>query len=1328
MIWKKFNSFLIFSVLLISLPAFSQDAFKNFKILSSSDNQLTISFEPTNWKIDSIQTNNTTMQRFAFLHSSSSGIAGQYDIPQRQVTIGIPQGATISTQLVDSKVEILKNINLAVQPEMVKNENMYVEQYSTQNVPITTNHDIVEASEPQFFRSQQTISLLFQPLEYNSETKTLRKYTSMTVQITFSSSVKSENNYKPAKDEELYQYMLLNYEQAKQWRIPSRKSVLRKPSVQTFAGENWYKIIIRGEGQGGKEGIYKITGQALSDAGVPIASVNPSTIQIFNNGGRELPQNPYTFRSDTLIENAISVFGSDDNKLDANDYILFYGRSLEGKELNNSTREIHHYIHHYSYENVYWLTFGKQTGKRISNKSSQSTAGLLPETHFKDMAFVEEEKHNFFKSGIEWLGYELAVDKNTFTQTFNLNGAIPAETTTFRFSMASASAGAQKFSCSVNGNFIGEISQDGATKSYLLKETDFTTAGVLVDGINTIEVKYNTSSEIQFAYINWLEVEYERAFKAVNDQLIFTSPSWSGTALYEVTNLNSNDITAYDITDIYNIMLITDAEIQNSKIRFADTVSGNRYKQYIAVTPAAYKSVDEITAVDITNLRQTKNVDYIIITYDDFYESAKELESLRENWDMSDRLETETVKISDVINQFSWGISDPSGIRDFLCYAEDNWGNPQYVLLLGDGHYDYKNILGHNTPNFIIPYEVDSRTLDGSRTTDDWYTYTKGTASGMQMSIGRITAQNVEQAHNMIKKIKEYETNPDYGDWRKTITIVADDELAEGGVGSETYHTTQAETLAENHVPGLLNVDKIYLVEYPAVRTASVSGVTKPLATDAIIDRLNKGTLVINYIGHGNDELWSHERVLDGDPDVDRIQNQNKLPLWIAATCEFAFWDQPDRQSLAERIMATANRAAVGMISSSRIAYSSPNAQFNNKLYDNLFINFSTTGTTLRIGNAVMLTKKYLNSRTNNEKYIVIGDPAMRLGAPHYKAFIDEISPDSLQALSKMTIKGHIEKNNQLWQDLSGDVLVRVYDSRKKTLYKLANNSQISYYLPGNTVFKGKTQINGGWFNLSFIVPKDISYGGDDGRISLYFWGDSQDGSGLRKSLSVGGTAVNLVDHEGPSMQINFGENFNPGDYISPNATLYVELADSSSGINTAGDIGHQITMTLDDNTSNQKDITDYFEYHEGSYTAGTVKYPFYNLEEGSHKIQIKAWDNSNNSSTIESDFTVVSDKDIELSNVLNYPNPMQKSTLFSFQVSQPAEITLKLYSIAGRLIKQFDSFIAETGYNSIPETWYGTDQDGDQLANGVYLYKVHAKSLMNGKSTSATGKLVIAR
>jgi flagellar hook assembly protein FlgD len=84
-------------------------------------------------------------------------------------------------------------------------------------------------------------------------------------------------------------------------------------------------------------------------------------------------------------------------------------------------------------------------------------------------------------------------------------------------------------------------------------------------------------------------------------------------------------------------------------------------------------------------------------------------------------------------------------------------------------------------------------------------------------------------------------------------------------------------------------------------------------------------------------------------------------------------------------------------------------------------------------------------------------------------------------------------------------------------------------------------------------------------------------------------------------------------------------------------------------------------------------------------------------------------------------------SSHFTFKLTQiPEEIKIKIFTIAGRLVKELKLSSADLKYDFNKIYWNGRDADGDILANGVYLYKVIMKA--GDKTEDVTQKLDIVR
>lgn len=369
----------------------------------------------------------------------------------------------------------------------------------------------------------------------------------------------------------------------------------------------------------------------------------------------------------------------------------------------------------------------------------------------------------------------------------------------------------------------------------------------------------------------------------------------------------------------------------------------------------------------------------------------------------------------------------------------------------------------------------------------------------------------------------------------------------------------------------------------------------------------------------------------------------------------------------------------------------------------------------------------------------------MRLAAPEYRAQLTSIQPETLKALSEMKIKGQVQNQSSVWNEFEGKALLKVFDSAVDKVYLTKYNSPIRYRARGKTVFRGLLSIQAGQFEGRFIVPKDITYGANLGRVSIYFANAQTQGTAFRNAIKVGGTSA-LQDNEGPLIKIGIaGQNFVDGSLVNKNAILEIEIADSISGVNIAGDIGHHITMVVDEQEDQKIYLTDLFNYYEGNFKAGKVRYDLstfqrttfdqnnvptieYGLPPGNHSITVKAWDNFNNSATATAQFTIVAEGQLQLQHVLNFPNPFSGSTTFTFVVNHPSDVNIKIFTVNGRLIESLDHLTAEAGMNQFD--WNGRDRQGDELANGVYLYKVIATARTEGKTLrdEYIGKLVIMR
>ncbi|MBK9400688.1 MAG: hypothetical protein IPN36_07440 [Bacteroidetes bacterium] len=380
-----------------------------------------------------------------------------------------------------------------------------------------------------------------------------------------------------------------------------------------------------------------------------------------------------------------------------------------------------------------------------------------------------------------------------------------------------------------------------------------------------------------------------------------------------------------------------------------------------------------------------------------------------------------------------------------------------------------------------------------------------------------------------------------------------------------------------------------------------------------------------------------------------------------------------------------------------------------------------------RTGDIQRLAKR---DNPSNRNVTLLGDPALMLAYPKYKVEttgIEEtgngITLDTLSALSKVTIKGKVtDSNGNTLTGFNGVVFPTIYDKTNK-VYNIVNDATgndislpDSFNLRKNILYKGKASVSNGEFSCSFIVPKDISFQYGSGRLSYYAHDGNNDANGFNENFTIGGISGNgLQDNLGPEVKLFMNdENFIYGSMTNSSPRVYAILFDSS-GINTVGNgIGHDITVQLDGKPQQLFVLNDYYESDLDSYQKGRVIFPLDALSEGPHTLTFKAWDINNNSSESTTEFVVSSSAGLALDRVLNYPNPFTTYTRFMFEHNKPCTgmaIQVQIYTVSGRLVKTIDAYQVCEGFRNTAIEWDGKDDFGDQLARGVYVYRLRIRT-----------------
>src|SRR5574338_1144042 len=1309
---------------------------QELKVLSSDFNSITIEYSPVYTDTSFITVDGKSYRKMELRTGSLKNYDdwGYPTIIERNINVGVPSEFGNTIEVLSSFYKELTGQIIPV-PTPVSDtlgSSFEYKQNSEYN-NFKSDDDLVTFGDFGLVRDVPVQTISINPIKFDALLNKIKIYNKIIFKINFSNS--GSISPKPADD--LLDGLLINYDVAKYWNNQNSNKKLNKVTVSNsvLATGKWVKF------ETPEEGIYKLTKANLAAYGIDANSVDPRTIKIYNNGGKPYPENIDSPRPIDLVENAIVVVGQDDGRFDDEDYILFYGRGSSFWDYASDGVSIRRAVNPYSQKNYYWITSGGTNGKRMVDKPGLNTTPVFIQNSTQAFADWEVDKINLGKTGRQFFGDDFSSSVTSRTYTNSLNGRISGSPINYNFRFAVGSPTGLTLNIAENGNQVFQriLSGYGSTlyRAGVASSWSFSFDGDLPDNRSVLNFSVVPAAITAVGYLDYFTIQYEKELKAFNDNLLFfTNYANSGIIEYDLNGFTSSNIRVYDITDFANVKVVSNySMLSGGECRFQFDENPLQKSKYYAVGSNAFKTPTNPVEVQNSNLRgEEQGAKFIVITSKEFKDAANNLKNYKENR-APVTISTFVAEVDQIYNEFSGGMLDPTGVRDFIKYAFDNWIiKPQYVLMFGKGTYDYKNIEGYGD-NFVPTWQSEESLIlvsgGDSYTTDDFFVRVSGPDFKPDLALGRITCANQNTANLMVNKIEDYEVNQVRGDWRNLITLVADDGLKSDGTYEGDLHTKPSENLANIYFPKSFNFNKIYSAAYPDVITGQ--GRRKPEVNKAIIDAINSGTLFLNYFGHGSPELWAHEVIFEKSVVLPQLQNDKYFFLG-AATCDFGYFDIPNYLSAAEALMFLPDAGAIASFTASRLVFAGSNEALMYKFVTNLFNSGKDTlNHSITIGKAALISK---GTSVNDQKYNILGDPTLRLLVPQYVASIDSINGSDLsvdvqiKALSKTSIEGTILKpDNTPWTDFNGEGFLTVFDSERRVLLSAIGNFSVN--MPGGLIFNGRVSINNGKFSENFIVPKDISYENKNGKVILYFLNSTVDGLGYTNKIIVGGTDSSVVnDGKGPDIEIYFDDvAYNNGYLVNQNPNLIVKLSDET-GLNTTGTgVGHKLEGVLNQQLTNPIDFTNYFTGDlDAGGRSGSINYKFSALENGDHELLVKAWDVFNNLSEQNTFFTVVDGKDLVLRDIYNYLNPFSDRTQFTFQqnLSKPIDVKIKVYTIAGRLIKEIEQQNINDKF--VVVDWDGRDADGDQIANGTYLYKVIIKSVDGEYSKSVLGKLAVIK
>lgn len=849
------------------------------------------------------------------------GEPGQLQLPVVGVLLGIPPDADVTlhilTDVLDT-VPLPASLTYTLPPVMPDEETL-----STMPTTPTPNEELQIANpqsaigDPQFYppapaelgspawlRHQRVVRLALYPFQVNQDTDELRCHRRLRIALRF---VKSQiSNHKSqitnhrsqtlaeAAFEPILRHTLLNYEAARAWRNPDFPGVppcsrgSPQVPVSSRAGNTGpptdaLKLIVD------SDGIYRVTPSDFTAAGLDPAAVAPHTFALSSQGQAV----------------AIHVAGETDGHFDHQDYVEFYGRKLSGDPM----------VTKYSDENVYWLEWGGEPGLRMATVDGRPTGSAPVPASFVATHHAEEDT-------IWWTHHTTTLDTRDTWWWERLTVYGPSGSATFTTTLRNVAneSYTATMRAEVVSRRVADINPDHHTRLYLNdlpepiddsffdgKVRQVLTATVpqtaLNEGENRLhfEIVNDLGLSADDIYFNWFEVDYRRTYTADGDRLRFSVDN-PGRWQFEISGFSTDDLLVYDITDPLRPTRFLSATVtsESGSYCLSFEATSQAEPEYLVLSSALVRPPKRVERFTPSGLRDPANgADVIFITHAAFMAETQRLADYRD----AQGLRVKVVDVAALYDEFNDGIFHPVAIRNFLDYAYHHWQPPAptYVLLVGDGHWNFKNLnpeeYGSPDPVFIPPYLAWVDPWQGEVGADHIFACVHGDDILPDLLLGRLAINSPAQARAMVDKIIGYEaTTPACADpWPRRLLFVADNSDDTGD-----YPAT-ADDIITYHVPPEYEARRAYL------------GVTHSQpgdVTQAIIENINQGMLLVNYNGHGSVDWWAHERIWGAQNIVD-LENGDRLPLVLTFNCLDGYFIYPGRPSIAEEMTRAEGKGSI---------------------------------------------------------------------------------------------------------------------------------------------------------------------------------------------------------------------------------------------------------------------------------------------------------------------------------------------------------------------------------------------------------------------------------
>lgn len=1130
-----------------------------------------------------------------------------------------------------------------------------------------------------------------------------------------------------------------------------------------LANGKWAKICVA------KEGIYQLTAADIQKMGFS----DLSKVKVYGYGGL-LQTETFAFPDvdetveqttppDDLVE--VPVLATADGR------ILFWAEGTIRLTWNGSTKKYTHEQNCYSTASYYFVT---------ENDDPRATVETLPEIEITNpkvisdvpfVAILDNDEFSWYEGGRKMFdGYDFLNGVNhTYrldTPGFNIQAS---GTKSVDVNMgASSLVSATNFAFTCNNKSLGNCSVPtfrADSEDANCQSGSFTTNVSALSPTET-NVFQVTASAQNKGRLDYIRVNYPRHLQLSSSPYSFC-PQVLGTVSLRIDDANNT-------THLWRIgqQGSPTAEIPthlDGSVLEGVVPSGKRRFVFFDES-LTYAAPTFVKVIENQNLHADSNVDYVIIVPANG-KLVAQAERLGEVHKQLEGMTYRVVRADQLYNEFSSGTPDANAYRRYLKMLYDRAGSdedamPRYCLFMGKSLWDNRFVTaehkGKSQDDYLLCYEQDDSQHPQSVGTvwcyvsDDFFGMLDDgegaqlKSERLDIALGRMVCFTEEEAKLLVDKTIRYINNEDTGSWKNTLAFLGDDGDSNGHMKDSERVINTINTYAPN-----FDIQRVYWDRY--YWTASATGYTYPQGTARIRQIMTEGALVFNYSGHGSPNIISHYKLLQ-TPDFATALSPH-LSVWVLASCEIYPFDN-GKNNLAETSLYVPDGGSVAFICATRGVYGQYNNPFNCEYTRFLFQKnergeYNTLGESMRLAKSAILDTGG-DGTINKLKYVCFGDPALKLAFPKGKVVLDSINGKAIDQMSGLEVlsagsaarfSGHIclEGSDEIDETFNGSVSATVYDIEEEVVCK--NNQVVNHVVDktwdpfvyterSKSIFKGTTSATAGRFEITAVIPRDISYSNKPGRISLYAnkSDNSMEYSGYSESFCLNGTSeMAEPDVKGPEVIAYINSIDNPDYTITDeNPVLIADISDDY-GINNAGiSLGHDIELVLDGRNNDPINLNSYFNYDFGSYQKGQLVYHMNGLERGQHTAQLRVWDVNNNVTITDVHFIVRSEaveggKDGYVTSTRNPATTETKFiTYFPADVTVEGLVNYEVYDTRGRCVYK-QPVPVNAGATSSSLSWDLCGNDHEPLPAGIYFYRTVVNTSAGSKATDAQ-KLIITR